>query len=131
MGSSWGNMISPPPEHPGVVDHTTVVRMLVSLTSVQLMWDQPEDNNSRITSYNINYCPSATNDLCVDQPPTIISVPTTMQPTTVLMDLIPGRRYRVYIQAENEVGLGPQPARPYSFNSTNEGMLSLISLSPF
>ena len=41
------------------------------------------------------------------------------------------RRYRVYIQAENVVGLGPQPVQPYVFDSADEGMSCLIPGSPF
>ena len=115
---------------PGEVNHTTVVRTLVSLTSVRLTWVHPEGNNVQITSYYITYCPSAGIGLCADQPPTIISVPA-MQPTAVLVDLIPVRRYRVYIQAENGAGLGPQPVQPYFFDTADEGMLCLISGSPF
>ena len=115
---------------PGEVNHTTVVRTLVSLTSVRLTWIHPEENNVQITSYNIAYWPSANNGLCADQPPTIISVHA-MQPTAVLVDLIPVRRYRVYIQAENDAGLGPQPAQPYIFDTTDEGMSCPISGSPF
>ena len=35
------------------------------------------------------------------------------------------------IQAENGVGLGPQPVQPYLFDSADEGMLCLIPGSPF
>ena len=121
---------APIPGHPGEVNHTTVVRILVSLTSVRLTWVHPEENNAQITSYNITYCPSANNGLCVDQPPTIIRVPT-MQPTAVLIDLVPLRRYRVYIQAENEVGLGPQPVQPYFFDSADEGVSCFTPGSSF
>ena len=106
---------------PGVVDNTTVVRMLLSLTSVKLTWDQPEDNNAQIASYNIIYCTSDSDGSCVDQTPTTISVPTT-EPMAVLENLVPVRTYRVYIQAENDAGLGPQ-SQPYFFDSANEGML--------
>lgn len=115
---------------PGEVNHTTIVRTLVSLTSVLLTWFPPEENNPQITGYNITYCPSANNGLCEDQPSTTISVPA-MQPTAVLVGLIPVRRYRVYIRAENDAGLGPQPAQPYFFDSTDEGMSCLIPGSPF
>ena len=121
---------APIPDRPGEVNHTTVVRILVSLTSVRLTWNHPEENNTQITSYNITYCPSANNDLCVDQPPTIIHMPT-MQPTAVLTDLVPLRRYRVYIQAENEVGLGPQPVQPYFFDSADEGVSCFTPGSSF
>ena len=100
--------------------------MLVSLTSVKLTWDQPEDNNAQIASYNIIYCTSDSDGSCVDQTPTTISVPTT-EPMAVLDNLIPVRTYRVYIRAENDAGLGPQ-SQPYYFDSANGGML-LVSHS--
>jgi len=117
-------MTSPALDVPDEVDNNTVVRMLVSLTSVKLTWDQPEENNAQITSYNITYCTSVSNGSCVDQSPTTISVPTT-EPMAVLENLIPVRTYRVYIQAENNAGLGPE-SQPYFFDSANEGMLCPI-----
>jgi len=104
-----------------VVDNTTVVRMLVSLTSVKLTWNQPEDNNAQIASYNITYCTSNSDGSCVDQTLTTISVPTT-EPMAILENLVLVRTYRVYIRAENDAGLGPQ-SQPYFFDSANEGML--------
>jgi len=127
--SNCSRMTSPTLDIPGVVDNNTVVRMLVSLTSVKLTWDQPEDNNAQITNYNITLCTSVSNDSCVDQTPTIITVPT-MEPMAVLGDLTPVRTYRVYIRAENDAGLGPQ-SQPYFFDSANEGMLCPIPGSPF
>ena len=117
-------MTSPTSDIPGVVDNNTVVRMLVSLTSVKLTWDQPEDNNAQITRYNITYCTSNSNGSCVDQSPTTIPVLTT-EPMAILGDLTPVRTYRVYIRAENDAGLGPQ-SQPYFFDSANEGMLCPI-----
>ena len=129
ISSNYSYITSSHLDIPGVVDNNTVVRMLVSLTSVKLTWDQPEDNNAQITNYNITLCTSVSNDSCVDQTPTTIAVPTT-EPMAVLGDLIPVRTYRVYIRAENDAGLGPE-SQPYFFDSANEGMLCPIPGSPF
>ena len=122
-------MSSPPSDRPGEVDINTVVRTLVSLSSVRLTWTQPEENNANITSYNITYCPTANNGECVAQAPTTISV-TANGSSAVLTELTPVRRYRVYIRAVNVAGMGPE-SQPYFFDSADEGMLCLIPSSPF
>ena len=98
------------------MNHTTVIRELLTLQSVRLTWAQPEDNNARINSYNITYCVSI-NSSCVQQ----TSMQTSSTETVVLTQLIPAMAYTVYIRAENDAGQCPEPTEPYIFGSTSEG----------
>ena len=114
--TNWnlGNSLPAPPDE---VNHTIVTTELLTLQSVSLTWVQPEDNNARINSYNITFCP-AVNGTC-EQSPLQMSASTEM---VTLSQLIPVTTYQVYIRAENDVGQGPEPAEPYAFGSANQGM---------
>ena len=114
------------PASPDEVNHAIVTRELLTLQSVQLTWVKPEDNNARINSYNVTYCPSV-KGTC-EQSPIQMSVSTE---TVTLSQLTPVTTYQVYIRAENDVGQGPEPAEPYVFDSANHGVLSIRIRFPF
>ena len=102
------------------MNHLIVIRELLTLQSVQLTWVEPEDNNARINSYNITFCPSV-NGTCEQ---TLIQMSVSTE-TVTLSQLAPVTTYQVYIHAENDVGQGPEPAEPYLFDSANRGVLSV------
>lgn len=116
---------SPPPVPPGEVNHTMVTRELLTLQSVRLTWMQPEDNNGHISSYNITYC-ILVNSTCGRQTSFQTLSFTEM---VILSQLIPARTYQVYIQAENDVGQGPEPTQPFFFKSANQSEQCFYSTS--
>ena len=120
LGSHMDAVRSSLPAPPDEVNHAIVTRELLTLQSVQLTWVEPEDNNARINSYNVTYCPSV-KGTC-EQLPIQMSVSTE---TVTLSQLTPVTTYQVYIRAENDVGQGPEPAEPYLFDSANQGMCCL------
>ena len=111
-----------PPAPPGQVNNTTVRSENLSLRRTQLTWYAPASNNAAITNYWITYCISimvSINDTCV-RPTTIPVFDSTEKPMVNLTDINPERRYRVTIQAENAVSMGPE-SQSYFFDGASAG----------
>ncbi|XP_052782735.1 fibronectin type-III domain-containing protein 3A-like isoform X3 [Mya arenaria] len=70
------------------------IRAHATATSVTLVWKEPHDNGSEITSYNI--------DMGGDKQPIPVSAVTEYQ----IEELIPESTYKVRIQAVNGIGVG-------------------------
>lgn len=134
-------------DRPAAINHNDtngdVTAQLVSLTSVNVTWREPKDNNADITHYTIMFCAiaSPTNNTDCSGVPFDNRVPVAMltrvdenRLSYVYNELLTEKMYEVVIRAENEVGeqMSPTFGNGFPFNSAfpDDGQVVSVGFIP-